>query len=469
MFAKYIPLALITAALFSITACDKKLDLAPEDTMTERAALTNQTTAEAALGDAYIKLYEACKADAYVMGDFSTGLLSNFAGENNPYYTGAIDPRDPNYNPFWEKNYIAINLANVLIEKLGSIGTFDAQLKKQYIAEAKFIRAYCYSNLIRLYGDGALEAQPSNMGVPLRLQGYDGYDGSQNIPRSTNAEVFEQIFKDIDAAIPDLKAKFDDPVSTRSRATKGTANALGARVSMYARNNDKAIAYSTQVLTNTQYALAGSILDVFPNNTSAPAKINITIPELIMSFPVSWNNNPYDNHGIYFYDGFTFLSDAFIASYASKDIRATELLTTGAPWSVHLTPMKFSHPQNRDNLTAIRLAEILLTKAEALTNKNGVNQEAIDALNAIHQRAFAPADKPALYTAADFADKQQLLNAILRERRWELAGEGFDRFDFIRTGRKPNAVLPANRYVLPVPYNETAITGGVIKQNPGYN
>ena len=469
---KKINIHIITIAVVIIlsAACNKKLDLVPEDTMTEQTALKDQATAEAALGDAYIKLYEACKADAYIMGDFSTGMSSNFSGPDNVYYTGAIDPRDQNYNSFWQNNYKAINLANVIINKLPTAGKFDEILKKQYIAEARIIRAYCYSNLIKLYGDGALEGKLTNMGVPLRLEGYDGYDGSQNIPRNTNDEIYTQIFKDIDESIPDLKNSFDADVATRSRATKSVANALGARVAMYMQDNDKAITYCTEVMNNNIYALAESILDVFPNNTGAGMtdKITMTVPELVMAFPVSWNNNPYDNHGIYYYDGYTFPSDDFLATYDAKDIRATTLLINGAPWSVYKTALKFSNSYNRDNLVAIRLAEIVLTKAEALTSKNGVNQEAIDLLNSIHQRAFAVDDRPAPFTMADFADKQQLLDSILQERRWELAFEGFDRFDYIRTGRKPNPVLPADKYALPIPYSETAITGKLIKQNPGY-
>ncbi len=459
----------ITAGLISFTACNKNLDLVPEDTMTEQTALKDQPTAEAALGDAYIKLYEACKSDAYVMGDLSTGMSLNFSGTNNAYYTGAIDPRDGNYNSFWETNYKAINLANVIVDKLPGDGQFDETLKKQYIAEAKFIRAYCYTNLIRLYGDGALEGKLANMGVPLRLQGYDGYDGSQNIPRNTNEEVYTQIFKDIDESIPDLKDGFATDVETRSRATKATANALGARVALYVHDDDKAIAYSNNVLGNTTYSLAESIMDVFPDNTAGVDKITLSIPELIMAFPVSWNNNPYDNHGIYYYDGYTYPSEDFLATYEANDIRSTTLLITGSQWSTHLTPRKFSNPLNRDNLSAIRLAEIVLTKAEALTNKNGVSQDAVDLLNSIHQRSFAVAERPAPYIMSSFADKQALLDAIWQERRWELAFEGFDRFDFIRTGRAPNPVLPANKYALPVPYSETAITGQLIKQNPGYN
>ncbi|MBO9631487.1 MAG: RagB/SusD family nutrient uptake outer membrane protein [Chitinophagaceae bacterium] len=468
MFKKNFNITLVAAGILFTTACDKKLDLAPEDTMTEKAVLRTRITAEAALGDAYIKLYEACRSDAYVMGDLSTGIILNFSGTNNPYYTGAIDPRDQNYNPFWENNYKTINLANVLIDKLPADGAFDEQLKKQFIAEAKLIRAYCYSNLIKLYGDGALENKPSNMGVPLRLNGYDGYDGSQNIPRSTNAAVFTQIFKDIDEAITDLPDDFDTDLATRSRATKGTANALGARVAMYVQDNDKAIAYGTKVMQNNHYHLAASIMDVFPDNTPGNSKITMSIPELIMAFPESWNNNLYDNNGVYFYDGYTFPADDFVASYPPKDIRATSMLIPGAPWSTHPTPVKFSHPQIRENMVAIRLAETVLTMAEALANKNGVNQQSVDMLNSIHQRSFAMADRPAPFTLASFAGKQQLLDAIWQERRWELAYEGFDRFDRIRTGRKPNSVLPANRYALPVPYSETAITGQVIKQNPGY-
>ena len=163
--------------------------------------------------------------------------------------------------------------------------------------------------------------------------------------------------------------------------------------------------------------------------------------------------------------------------------------TPNATTTGRLCPLKFSSGsgsvtparaanstnQSRDNLVILRLAEIYLNKAEALTKKSGLTQTAVDLLNAIHTRAGLPA-----FTLAGFANADALFFAIIRERRWEFAFEGMDRFDQIRIGEK--AGLPADLgirnlntsltnpdfWALPIPENDVVITQGLIKQNPGY-
>jgi hypothetical protein len=98
-----------------------------------------------------------------------------------------------------------------------------------------------------------------------------------------------------------------------------------------------------------------------------------------------------------------------------------------------------------------------------------VNAEAITLLNAIRQRAFPAGLKPAPFTAANFATPNDLITAILKERKWELAFEGHDMFDNFRTGVAPNAALTVQtKWVYPIPKREIDLTNGLIIQNPGY-
>ncbi|SMC88596.1 SusD family protein [Pedobacter africanus] len=467
-----------------LTACNKKLDIVPEDTLTERQALEKQASAEGILGDAYTKLFEACREQAYTMGDQSTEMMEFQPYlQHNRWYEGLYGPRtnEDESMPinFWANNYKTINLANVVINKLPAYGQFNRQLMQQYVAEAKFIRAFSYFNLLKYFGDGALEGRMEGLGVPLRLEAYDGYDASKNIPRSSNKKVYEQILKDIDEAIPELVVAFGNEVSTRSRAVKGSANALGARVALYMQNYELALKYSNEVLMNANYVDAASILDVFADNSGneigKQTKLNMAIPELIFAFPVSHNNAGLNsgssvNHGIDYIFGGIFFNPAFLSSYESNDIRANQLFINVSFFS--LPPVKisrkFSDPNQTDNLVAFRRAELVLTKAEALANINGLNQQSVDLLNLIHQRSFVASQRPVPYTMGSFGSKQALIDAILRERSWELAGEGQDRFDRMRTGRNVNPVLPRYKYALPVPYKEIVITGGLIEQNTGY-
>lgn len=468
--------------LLCLAACNKQLDLAPEDTLTEKQALETQPNAFGLLGEAYMRLYEASRGEAITIAELSTGIITNTIAESI-WYSGNYSPisNELTGTPilFWQLNYAAINSANVIINKLPVQGKFDQALIAEYVAESKFIRAMCYFNLIKLYGDGALEGSMEKDGVPLRLQSFDGYDGSQIIPRSSNGKVFAQILKDIEEAVAVLPERREDDLNTRTRAVKGSANALGARVALYMHNDQLALEYCGKVLSNSNYMDAASILDVFADNSrntlNLLTPLNIDIPELIFAFPPSYNKSGLNgainvtNQLSYIY-GVELVKPEFLASYEPNDIRANEMFVTASYFGmppVQIT-RKFADPNQTDHLVVFRRAEFVLSKAEALARTIGVNQQSVDLINSIHQRSFAPANRPPLFVMGDFPSREDLIEAILRERQWELALEGHHRFDLIRTGQAVNPILPKFKYALPIPNKDVVISRGVIKQNQGY-
>ena len=111
------------------------------------------------------------------------------------------------------------------------------------------------------------------------------------------------------------------------------------------------------------------------------------------------------------------------------------------------------------DVVLIRLADILLARAEALNELNGPTQEAIDLVNAIRERAFG-GDTHNL-KLADFPSKEALREAILQERGWELFLEGYRRLDLIRHGvytdamkRKGATRTSESQLLLPIPTAE---------------
>ena len=109
---------------------------------------------------------------------------------------------------------------------------------------------------------------------------------------------------------------------------------------------------------------------------------------------------------------------------------------------------------------------MMLVRAEALAKTVGVVQEAVTLLNSVRSRAL-PARTP--YTTGSFATPADLLNAIMNQRRFELAFEGFYRYDLLRSGQPLRSPDIANaKKVLPVPQVEIDISHGLIKQNTGY-
>lgn len=452
---------LLLLVLLAGSACDKQLELKPENTMVESELLKNESTTESFLADTYLKLMLACGSNAFTLPDFSAETIK---GSDKAIVSGDIDPRDKNYYALWDQPYKTINQANVIITQLEKYAAFDKAKQQGFIAEAKFIRAMAYLQLLEMYGDGALQQQPDKMCVPLRLESFDGYNGTQHMPRADNNAVYTQIMKDLDEAIAVLPPDRKDAVSQSSRATKGAANALAARVSLYQAAYDKAAAYAAAAMEGARYKLQPSFETLWPDHTSGSGKYPIP-SEVLFSFPESFNSTSRsnDNHGIYY--SYYKPNDVFINTYAANDERRSTLMVQGR---YNTVIRKFSDPNIRDNVYMLRLAEVMLIRAEALTRKTGVGAEAVDLLNKVYSRAFTKTPVPKVYTTADFPDATALIDRILQERKWELAFEGFARYDAIRNGQQPNPAMKPGKFYLPVPQREIDITSGVIKQTPGF-
>ncbi len=131
------------------------------------------------------------------------------AGEGNitthwSYNTGS----DP-FNAF----YSLINRANYALEKLPLVKDLSGDLLNKYLGEARFLRAFAYFHLVRMYG-----------GVPLRIT----FESPLDMPRASVMEVYNQIEEDLTAASDVLPWKTDG--ESWGRANRVAAKLLLARV-----------------------------------------------------------------------------------------------------------------------------------------------------------------------------------------------------------------------------------------------
>jgi hypothetical protein len=109
---------------------------------------------------------------------------------------------------FWAAGYTAINNANIVIQGLADHpNVVNSTLTKQYIAEAKFLRALSYYSLVTLYARPYNENQGASPGLPLRLKA-ETNTANNDLKRSSVAEVYAQIIKDLDEAEADLPQLF---------------------------------------------------------------------------------------------------------------------------------------------------------------------------------------------------------------------------------------------------------------------
>ncbi|MBQ8712803.1 MAG: RagB/SusD family nutrient uptake outer membrane protein [Prevotella sp.] len=491
--------ALLTAML---TACE--LDYAPENTYVDEKVYRTEKTAQAALAGAYVRLNVFLSgapqdqnnysnaADVFLLAEVGTDNLK--VRDRSTSYVAletaefSSNEHDGVLRNIWQRGYNAIDYANNIIQGIRAYGEYDEAVKRQHIAEARFIRAYISLQLLALYGDQALLGNDQGDGIVIKTEPYNGYDPDKPSGRSSNADCWTQIENDLEAAIEDLGS--DVPTaSQRVRANRAVAQALLSRVLLWkatATGNteelQQAATLARTVLQQTGYSfstLSTEYTDyLFPSNEYSqsngyPNPTNHS-NELLLFEPSRDYNASYPNGFSYYSKSSYYVPTEAFDAYDEQDVRRTALLVHGSTadnpgdW----TTAKYLGG-NYDDVLYIRLAEMKLTLAEALTRAGGtVSQEAVSQLNEVRQRAFPEGQKPAPYVTADFANAEALLKALLAERRRELAYEGHYRWDLMRTGnllgdRRLGAVA-RNRWNLPVPDYEIRLTEGLIRQNSGY-
>jgi starch-binding outer membrane protein, SusD/RagB family len=491
---KYLPFMI---GLLLATGCsDKFLDINPRGEFQEGTYYRNATEAFNGL----VAVYDIVgyQSNGYVtkLGAMDAGSDDHLAGggganDVTPFqvftkYT--ITPDQGPQSDLWSKGYKGISRANVLLSKLPDVN-MDEALKKRYIAETKFLRAFFYFDLVRLFKNIPLITtviNTSNMGDVVQAKPEEVY------------ALIEQDLKDAIAeeSLPDMVNIATDG----GRVTKGAAHALLGKVYLYEQKyaesatelaevngpipGQKNVKYGYQLLPSFNSLWAADSSNKFNNEsifeaafTSTSAGdwgciscsegnvLNIMVgprdysPKVIAapdfvsgwSFLVVTPSLHEAMQGDPRYDATILdmnkLEANNIASY-SKGYDNTGYFLAKFAGRVSNTPTgagarELNYPQN---LYEIRLADTYLMEAEALVKSGATNTRAYDLLNAVRARVNLPA-----IPATD--------ENIFNERRLELAGEGHRWFDLVRTGRAP-AVLGSRGFVagkneiLPIPLLE---------------
>ena len=388
----------------------------------------------------------------------------------------------------WTAGYFAIASANRAIAGIeANISKLEAGKAKELIAECKFVRAVANFYLINFFGQTfVFTADGSQPGIPIITQSFTSNDPAANQPRSSVANVYNAVITDLTEALADLPDTYNDTYSDKTRGTKGSAAALLSRVYLYKADYANAKKYAQDVIDGTygDYELQPTVDAVFADYTTA---------ETIWSIPHNSTDNPNTNNALpmhYYPTGRADLaiSNSFISTvtnpYFAADDKRRGMIIPGVA-ATNTTAYKFTRKYtditNRaDWAPIIRYAEVLLNYAEAQAHlATGVDADAIAKLNEVRDRAKAVTTLS--YTIASFASKQALIDAILGERRIELAFEGHRFWDLMRTkaavtnkyDSDGSTILPsqpfgAKKNIFPIPQIEIDKSKGVLAQNDGY-
>jgi SusD family. len=449
-----------------------------------------------------------------------TGANDGYGWEMIDEFDKAVSPSDLSFHTWsWKQYYQVIYRCNVLLQHMDNIVWGDSiALKKQYTAETKFIRAYCYLDMVRLWENVPLLTEPS----------------TANVPQTDPAITYAQIMSDLRYAVDSLPSKPYTSVPS-GRVTKWAAESLLARAYLFYsgyygiasignETAETALAAVEDVIAHSGHSLVSDFTTLWPvasikKKVSYAGEAN---PEVVFAIKYSstdnWSGDVTGNRwmvmegirsqSIYPYQygwGGCTVDPKLWSAFAPTDSRRSASILSVADENLAYTKSSdcreytgyflkkyalecdkngnsvvtnFQTGQSQD-FFVIRYSDVLLMAAELGSPK------AVDYFNWVHQRADSTATPFASVTKAD----------ILAERRLEFVGEGIRFWDVLRQGvdvaaatiaantsvsyfqdgtatppdaAKLEANIKATRGFQQIPDDQITLSSGVLKQNAGW-
>ncbi|BAX79958.1 RagB/SusD family nutrient uptake outer membrane protein [Labilibaculum antarcticum] len=379
-------------------------------------------------------------------------------------------PENQAFNGIWVYDYEGISRVNLAIDFLidpeiaQKTGLTDSR-KNQLLAEAYFLRAFYYFDLVNNFGD-----------VPLVLKSPDSFEEAFAVSvRATADEVRTQINLDLTAAkaiAPDVK---HSDIAEPWRASKGAVIALQAKAALYGGDWTKVLSLITELDALGFYSLNANYFDSFD------ASKEFNEDEVIFAYDHRSGETPNNTNGLGDVIGWGFFSptDDFINAFEANDPRL--LYTIDVP-NKRASKIVGSTTELIDygNKVYIRYADVLLWKAEAL-NETGDYSGAVAIINQIRTRArTSPTADGSVIPVGTLENRGSSTNPaeikawLMSERRVELGFES-QRFNDLKRWGTAKTVLTAlgrnyqdHNALYPIPQRDIDKSGGSITQNPGY-
>ncbi|MGB5262586.1 MAG: RagB/SusD family nutrient uptake outer membrane protein [Lutimonas sp.] len=390
-------------------------------------------------------------------------------GSKSDFHRYVVDANNVESEDYYQSMYEVIFRANNM---LNFIDIADDGNQAKYAGEAKFLRAYAYFNLVRLYSD-----------VPMVTTVVGPTDNEALFTRIAEAQIYEQIVADLKEAVSTLDN------THKARASKAAAQGLLAKVYLTQpnRNYSGAQQLCEEIVNGGGFSLLDNFSDIYYNELNAEIIFAIQYEfgnaQESQSFSAEFTSAFRQGRE----DGQNIVNENLIADFATYggNRGAQSYITFGTsnevikflPEGSDITISPPSYGGNARNagndFIVLRYADVLLMHAEAILAgaTETASGAAIDSYMAVRERAgFDPqSDRPSILTK----------DALLAERRVELAFENQRWFDLQRFG-VADAVLSAHAaemgygdytsraLLLPIPAREINLSGGRLTQNPGY-
>lgn len=411
----------------SLMACeDDFLDKEPSNQISEKIITSNDVTIEIGINGTYRTLasyrFDGLYIPAIVevtSGDALICQANNYSWFVTTYqFNEQSTDVYPNY--IWQRAYGVIDNANVILAGIdkasGDIDKLD-NLK----GEALALRAYSYMLLSNMFQAETYSANPQAQCVPLRVEPYTAV-GSADLPRATNEQVFDQIEKDLLAAVEIIRDN-----NRQGRFSKRAVQGLLARLYLQMEQWNDAATWALACHRN-QTLNPSLITDGFYDyNAETIFGFDYTETDHggYASQPSFWYfSRPGYDGVIYGYSSIRYTPE-FVNLFSDDDARKMFFVDDLGFFGSDGTFFTYKFQHRNDQLSVarmikMRVSEMYLIEAEAKAHfdENGAR----NALFTVQKRSIPSAN---LSTNTG----NNLINEIFVERKKELYGEGFGVLD----------------------------------------
>ena len=394
-------------------------------------------------------------------------------------------PTDAFPAQFWSRAQPAITMATLTIEMVKAADYISDEKKQALISELRCIRSLFAFDLYDQYGPVPIITDSA---IVMDLQKAQQYKPA----RPSQQEYVSYLEQELAGAAAGLPVTIEK--SNFGRMTRGIALTCLLKLYMHDKAWAKAVAISKQIMDLNYYGLQASYKDIWSLDNEGNNEIIWAIPMtnqgdnvnaylfgvlpgdfvslkqgdpklsispwgrgFILPWPVWDSFDPLDKR-----------REVFPRYYWNGSAMVDLKSSPGAiPLKYPVTP-EMSGAGNGSDFVNYRYADVLLYRAEALNELNGVNGESVDIINMLRARAGLSA-----LSAGSF-NQLTLRSQLLKERQWELCFEGVRRQDLIRNGSfVSNALARGRQFAQPYhvlyPIPQYAIDeNSNIDQNPGY-
>lgn len=429
---KNIVYGLAFAMIVTFSACDDMLDIAPISEVAADSYYENAEQINTALMGVYSGMHKPLEHEWMLTEIRTDNSYQQTTGSSNEFslFLNDLDMFRPTASipaiyDYWYGSYQNISSANRVI---GSVKVVEEEeLKGQYEGEARFIRAYHYFNLVRLYGPVFLTTELIS---PLE---------ARKMNRASVNSIYEVIIDDLKFSAENLPANYNS--TETGRITNWAAKTMLAKVYMTLHQNDLALPLLLDVKDNSPHELLDKYEDVFSIQDEMNDEIIFAVryksggyglgsPFANFFAPSQSGAAVVNGDG----SGYNYPSESFMNGYEANDSRkdaTVDVWKTKNYVKKFLSEVSLRYDAEND-FPVLRYADVLLMLAE-IYNEDAGPADALPLVNRVRDRAGLDPLDP---TISQFDCRL----AIENERRFEFAFENQRWFDLVRTNRVNDVV-----------------------------